>query len=123
MWIEYSNNPCARHVGDCAVRAIALALGVDWEDAYVMLADAGLAMCDLPNSNATIDAVLRMNGFYKEMLPATRHDTYTAEDFCRDNPIGVYVLGFGTHVTTVIDGDIYDIWDCSKEIPQYFWVR
>ena len=123
MWIEYLNNPCARHVGDCAVRAIALALGVDWEDAYIMLADAGLQMCDVMTANSVIDAVLRRNGFYKELIPATRHDDYTAEDFCRDNPVGTYVLGFGTHVACVINGDLYDSWNISQEIPQYVWMR
>ena len=47
----------------------------------------------------------------------------TAEDFCRDNPTGVYVLGFGGHVATIVDGVLYDSWDSSKEIPQYFWSK
>ena len=123
MWIEYNPNPCARSVSDCSVRAISAALGVDWETAYMMLADAGLQMCDLMNSNSVIDAVLRMNGFYKEAIPYLRNDTYTAEKFCRDHPVGVYVLGFGTHVATVIDGDLLDAWNSSQEIPQYVWVR
>ena len=50
-------------------------------------------------------------------------DTFTAEDFCADNPRGVYVLGFGNHVATVIDGVIYDSWNSSQEIPQYYFYR
>lgn len=123
MWVEYNPNPCARMVGDCAVRAISAALDISWEDAYMMLADAGLRMCEIMNANSVIDAVLREHGFYKETVPPFRNDCYTAEKFCRDNPVGVYVLGFGTHVATVVDGNILDAWDSSYEIPQYVWMR
>ena len=30
-WILYNPSPTGRNVGDCAVRAIAKALGTDWE--------------------------------------------------------------------------------------------
>ena len=34
MWIEYNPNPVGRYVGDCAVRAISLALNMPWDDAH-----------------------------------------------------------------------------------------
>lgn len=33
MYIEYNPNPVARKVGDCAVRAVAKALRISWDDA------------------------------------------------------------------------------------------
>lgn len=36
MWIEFNGNPTGRRVGDCAVRAVSVALGIDWEKAYSM---------------------------------------------------------------------------------------
>lgn len=123
MWIEYNKNPTGRRVGDCAVRAVSVALNVDWETAYVMIAVNGFSMGDMPNSNSVWGAVLRQNGFYRESIPNTCPDCYTAEDFCEDHPEGTYVLGFGNHVATVVDGNIYDAWDSSNEIPQYVWYR
>lgn len=123
MWIYYNPNPAGRLVGDCSVRAIARALNVDWETAYCLISDAGFQMADMPSSNGVWGAVLRQNGFYRTSLPNNCPDCYTAEDFCVDNPIGVYVLGFGSHVATVVDGDLYDSWNSSQEIPQYFWFR
>lgn len=123
MYINYNPNPAGRTVGDCAVRAVAKALNITWEDAYRLIATNGYKMADMPSSDSVWGAVLRMHGFYRESIPNTCPDCYTAEDFCIDNPVGVYVLGFGGHVATVVDGILYDSWDSSQEIPQYFWSR
>ena len=123
MWKEYNPNPAGRSVGDCAVRAIAKALDTDWETAYAKIVAAGFNMCDMPSSNSVWGAVLRQNGFYRENIPNDCPDCYTAEDFSEDHPRGVFVLGFGNHVATVVDGFLYDSWDSSKEVPQYFWYR
>lgn len=123
MWIEYNPNPTGRRVEDCAVRAVAMALGIDWEAAYSKIVMAGYNMGDMPHSNSVWGAVLRQNGFYRTAIPDTCPDCYTAEDFANEHPKGVYVLGFGRHTATVIDGNLYDSWDSSQEIPQYVWYK
>lgn len=123
MWREYNPNPTGRKVGDCSVRAIAKALDTDWEQAYAMITANGYAMGDMPSSDSVWGAVLRQHGFYREAIPNTCPDCYTAEDFSRDNPRGTFVLGFGGHVATIVDGDLYDSWDSSNEIPVYVWFK
>lgn len=123
MWIEYNPNPTGRKVEDCSVRAVAKALDTDWETAYSKIALAGFSMGDMPHSNSVWGAVLRQNGFYRTSLPDTCPDCYTAEDFINDHPEGVFVLGFGRHVATAVDGDLYDSWDSLQEIPQYVWYK
>lgn len=123
MWLKYNPNPAGRNVADCSVRAISAALGVDWETAFALIAKAAFQMADMPSSNAVIGAVLRQRGFYRHAIPNTCPECFTAEDFCRDHPHGVYVLGFGNHVATVKDGIILDSWDSSNEIPQYYWSK
>lgn len=123
MWIEYNPNPTGRKVEDCSVRAVAKALDTDWETAYSKIALAGFNMGDMPHSNSVWGAVLRQNGFYRTSLPETCPDCYTAEDFINDHPEGVFVLGFGRHVATAVDGDLYDSWDSLQEIPQYVWYK
>lgn len=123
MWKRYNPNPAGRSVGDCAVRAVAKALDTDWETAYAKLAAAGFNMGDMPSSNSVWGAVLRQNGFYRENIPNECPDCYTAEQFSAVHPRGVYILGFGNHVATIVDGVLYDSWDSSQEIPQYFWYR
>lgn len=123
MYIQYNPNPTGRNVGDCAVRAISKAFDIDWESAYLLIAVAGYNMGDMPSGDSVWGAVLRQNGFYRRSIPNTCPDCYTAEDFCEDNPDGVFVLGFGNHVATVVDGDLYDSWDSSQQIPVYVWYR
>lgn len=122
-YTHFNNNPAGRNVGDCSVRAVSKALGMDWEQAYAHTSSAGYLMADMPSSDSVWGAVLRKNGFYREVIPNSCPECYTAEDFCKDHPNGTYVLGFGGHVATVVDGDIYDSWDSSKEIPQFYWYK
>lgn len=121
VWREFNNNPCGRRVGDCAVRAVSVALDISWEEAFSLLADAAYKMCDMPSSDSVSGAVLRQHGFYRYAIPNDYPDGYTAEDFAIDHPHGTYVLGFGGHVAGVRDGFIYDAWNSSNEIPQYVW--
>jgi hypothetical protein len=121
MYIEFNPNPANRRVGDCAIRAIAKALDIDWETAYAKIVVNGYFMGDVPSADSVWGSVLRQNGFYKETIPNTCPDCYTADDFARDHPDGVYVLGFGGHVATVKDGVLYDSWNSSNEIPIYYW--
>lgn len=122
-WRYFNENPAGRNVGDCAVRAVAVALGIDWETAYLKISEAGYNMADMPSSNSVWGAVLRQNGFYRHAIPTSCPDCYTAERFVQDHPRGTYVLGFGNHVATAKDGFIYDSWDSSQEIPQFYWSR
>lgn len=123
MWVKYNPNPTGRNVEDCAVRALSKALNISWEDAYALIASAGFAMGDMMHSNSVWGAVLRQHGFYRKAIPDTCPDCYTAEDFCKDNPKGIYVLGFGRHVATVVNGQLFDSWNSENEIPQFVWYR
>lgn len=123
MWVKWNPNPTGRSVGDCSVRAISKALDIDWETAYELITENGFAMGDMPSSDSVWGSVLRQHGFYRKAIPNSCPDCYTAEDFARDNPVGTFVLGFGGHVATVVDGVLWDSWDSSQEIPQFVWYR
>lgn len=123
MWIQFNNNPAGRVVGDCAVRAISKALNMGWEAAYIALALNGLQMADMPSSNSVWGSLLRQYGFYRKNLPDTCPVCYTIEDFCEDNPKGLFVVGTGNHVVTIIDSCYFDSWDSGKEIVQFVWYK
>lgn len=121
MWIEYNANPVANRVEDCAIRAVAVALDISWDKAFDLIARSAKAMGGVMHLNAAFGAVLRKHGFERRIIPNTCPDCYTIKDFCRDNPEGVFVVGTGSHVVAVIDGDYIDTWDSGDEIPIYYW--
>lgn len=123
IWMRYLNNPCGKSIGDCAVRAVSVALGVTWYEAFDLLTKEARLACDMPSADAVWGAVLRTHGFKRYALPNSCPACYTAGDFCRDHPRGVYVLAFGGHVAAVRNGVLLDSWDSSAEIPIYYFRR
>lgn len=122
-WKYYNPNPTGRSVGDCAVRAVAAALDISWEEAFDLIAENAIQMGDVISADSVWGATLRQNGYYRMAIPNNCPDCYTAADFARENPDGTFVLGFGGHVATIRDGAIWDSWDSSREIPQFVWYR
>lgn len=80
-------------------------------------------MCDMPSSDAVWGAVLRSEGFKRYGISNNCPECYTAADFARDHPRGVYCLAFGGHVACIRDGVLLDSWDSSGEVPIYFYRR
>ena len=125
MFEYYNNNPVRPEggAGDCAVRAISKALDVTWEKAYVMLSLNGFLMGDMPTANFVIGSVLRENGFKRKSIPNECPECFSVDDFCESFPTGIYVVFSQDHVATVIDGVLYDSWNSSGNVPQFYWSR
>lgn len=121
MWINYNANPIANRVEDCAVRAVAVALDIPWDDAFDLIAHNAKQMGTMMHNNAAWGSVLRQHGFTRSIISNSCPDCYTVEDFCREYPEGIYVVGSNSHTATVIDGNLIDSWNSLGEIPQYFW--
>ena len=125
MYRFYNPNPVRPEggAGDCAVRAIAKALGVTWEKAYAMLAANGFLMGEVMNNDLVWGSILRQRGFRREMIPDSCPDCYTVEDFCNDHPDGIFAVKSDGHVATVVDGILFDSWNSSLNVPIYVWKK
>lgn len=123
IWKYYNSNPVAAREEDCAVRAVCAALGISWDEAFDMIAHNAKQMGAMMHNDAAWGSVLRQHGFIKAIIPNSCPDCYSAEDFCRDNPDGIFVLGFGGHTACVIDGCLLDTWCSLEEIPIYVWYK
>lgn len=122
-YIFYNPSPNGARIGDCVIRAICKALDQTWEHIYVALCVQGFAMHDLPNADSVWGEYLRSQGFQRQIIPNVCPECYTVKDFAMDHPKGTYVLGTGSHAVTVQDGDIYDSWNSSNEIPIFYYTR
>lgn len=121
MYRYYNPNPKRRSANDCVIRAISKITGLSWDDLYIEITSIGFVEKEMPSTNAIWGILLKRFGFRKYLIPDTCPDCYTVKDFCMDNPFGSYILGTGSHVVAVINGDYYDSWDSGNEIPVYYW--
>lgn len=120
MWRRADINPCGASVGDCAVRAVALATGQSWREAYRALCDYGYRLCDMPSANRVFGAYLTDLGYTRQSIP---EGIVSLRSFCRAFPRGTFVVVLPQHVCAVIDGDYLDSWDSGAEEPLYFFRR
>lgn len=123
MFVKYNINPLKNRTGDCTVRAIATVMNKDWDYVYLGLCAQGFVMKEMPSDNDVWRAYLKSQNFTFHSIPDTCPDCYTVEDFCYDHPYGEYILGTGTHVIAVIDGNWYDTWNSGSESPIWYWKK
>lgn len=121
MYKFYNPNPCARFVGDCVIRAITKAEKMTWNEVYISVCIFGLVFCNMPSGNDIWTAFLEYRGYRQYNLPTSRERCLTVRNFCREYPTGNYIVGTGTHVVAVVDGDYYDSWDSGNQVvDRYF---
>lgn len=121
---HYNPNPIKANASDCVIRMLTLVTGQPWAQCYLDVVEKGLAVGDMPSSNATWIPLLLDMGFKRYSLPDTCPiDCYTIEDFAIEHPQGEYVVGTGTHVVCIKDGFVWDSWDSTAEIPIFYLRR
>ena len=120
-YINENLNPFNQIVGDCVVRAVALACRMSWDDALDGLTDMAHYLKNMPNSDVVWGAFLKSMGFVKCSIPNTCPDCYTVREFAEDHPEGVYVLGTGTHAVGIVNGNYHDTFDSGDEQVLCCW--
>lgn len=122
MGYIYTNpNPKGAITGDCVVRAVAIANDISWDMAYLVLSDYGFRMKNMPNADSVWSRALKDFGFTRKIIPDTCPACYTIREFCEDHPEGIYILGTGSHVVAVKDGNYIDTWDSGDDVPIVYW--
>ena len=123
MYQHYQPNPKGVNTDDCVIRALTKALDVDWDTASVYAIVQQIRDSDLYVKNYVWGNLLLRNGFTKHHLPDTCPDCFTVEDFAREHPQGLYILGTGEHTVAVVDGDWYDTFDSGTMIPIVYYEK
>ena len=105
-------NPDGNKESDCVTRAISLASGLPYtEIRQKLFHTAKLLDCEKLCHTCyafLIEQVLKS--------PPKNCDGMTVGDFADLHPFGIYLVRMSGHISTIIDGDCYDIWDC-RDIP------
>ena len=118
MKFEYSNlNPSHKRTGDCAVRAIANALGISWESAIMQLAEMSTVTHVMPNERTNTTAFLKSLGWTKHLAGGRKLKDLRFK--------GTHLVACHHrnkfHLTYVKDGKIIDTWNPELLKVDYYF--
>lgn len=119
MWIYYNCNPLGRETNDCAIRSISLAEGISWDRCYEKLSAIAQEQGILLDDVSFIEPYL--NSKYPTICHKCDKKRMFLKDFLKKYPKGIYLCAMRGHITCVIDGIIYDTWDCSNNMLWHTW--
>lgn len=115
MYKFYNANVHGNFVNDCVVRAIAVAECSTWDDTFDRLSD--LAQED----GILLDDVNFVEDYLDKEYNRVPHYSKTVGEFAEEFPEGVYLVTMPNHITVIIDGVVYDIFDCRNRVMWSAW--
>lgn len=118
MYKYYNRNPLDKKLPDCVCRAISLATRTKYDLVMELLEDNGICYdCE----ELTVDCYSKMLnsiGFEEHCVD----DGQTVDDICNEHPEDIVIIRIEGHLTCSVNGDCYDIWDCTNEKADKYWV-
>ena len=122
---RYHNpNPGKAACGDCAVRALSLALGEDWSTIYEDLCELGGHIYRMPNDKDCVTTYLTRRGFRRTGVPIKKgNKRLTVSGFTELHQEGVYILEIHNHLVAVVNGLYWDTWDSGSKCIYNIWAR
>lgn len=117
MYKYYNHNPLERKLPDCVCRAISLATRTKYDIVMDILEKNGACYdCD----ELTVECYSKM----LNSLNMEEHDANgkTVDELCSENPEEILLVRLEGHLTCCVNGDCYDIWDCTNEKADKYWI-
>jgi len=140
----FNANPKNRITGDCRIRAIATATGVDYNKVVMALAiiqiETGYDQC----ADTGINILMKRLGWKKMPQPRKKNGKkYTGKEFCEvqqkwlqdeknhgnewDDGIVISPRIFcnigGHHEVAIVDGKVWDIWNSTGGCIGNYWIK
>lgn len=116
MWVYHNQNPLKREVNDCVIRSISLAQNKSWNRVYDELSEYAKKEATLLDDVTFVEPYL--NDRYNKVCYRCNKCKTTLKEFIDTHKQGVYLVTMKGHITCVIDGVLYDTWDCRE---RYIW--
>ena len=115
----YNHNPYNLKLKDCVCRAISTAIGLCYEAVDNLL---DLTACTYGCDKLCVCCYSKL---LEEVLCYDRVECdfqKTVEDVATEFPRNKVLVRVKEHLTTVVYGNILDIWDCSDELVDCYWI-
>lgn len=110
--------------GDCGVRAMSIALGLDYRAVYAQLAQANADNGRAKSARNGINKIVfgeALKGYGWIWCKAPVFSGRKAR--CSDLPKGTYIAKQAHHFVAVIDGVAHDTWDCTHKMVYGYWAK
>lgn len=115
----YNHNPDNVKIKDCVCRAISTATGLRYQVVDNLLRlTADRYSCDKL-------CVCCYHKLLENIFCYTRYECNfrrTVRDIARTHPNDRVIIRVDAHLTSSINGNILDIWDCSEELVDCYWI-
>lgn len=124
----YNRNPKDKLTNDCVIRAIATATEKTWGEVYNTLCEMGLKYGLMPNDPKCYERYLKELGWVKHNQPRKDDNTkYSGSEFVKTTEYrniknNAVIAKIGSHhMTVIVNGKIYDTWNCSGNKIGNYW--
>ena len=115
MYKFHNANVRGRFTNDCTIRAISVAEGKTWDETYDELSEIA------QEEGTLLDDVGFIEGYLDNRYDRVPHYSKTVGEFAEEYPVGVFLVTMPNHITVVIDGVVYDIFDCRNRSMWASW--
>lgn len=116
MFIYYNANPDGERVGDCVIRAISLALDIDYYDVIdILYKNSNYFNCDMLVRDC-------YGTFLDKYFPRIKTENKTVEEVAKDFKNNILVIRIEGHLTASLYSDVIDTWDTREELVDVFWI-
>lgn len=120
-YIKFNNHPKGLNTSDCVVRAISKAFDNDYLETRRELNRAKREL-GFQNYKDTKFLYKHLEDYERIILKALRGEPrIKGYDFTEMYPKGTYILKMAGHISVMIDGVIYDTWDCRYRTVYTAW--
>ena len=115
MYKFYNANAKGNFVNDCVIRAISVAEGKTWDETYLKLSDIA------QEEGILLDDVNFVEGYLDSRYKRVPHCSKTVGEFMEECPKGHYLITMEGHITVIINGVLYDTFDCRDRRIWCIW--
>ena len=115
----YNRNPDKIHTKDCVCRAVSTATNLRYEAVHNLL--------DITAEEFNCDklCICCYHHLLEDILCYVRHNCNfksTVSDIATSYPNNTLIIRVEEHLTSSVNGVVLDIWDCSNELVDCYWI-
>jgi len=111
------------NTNDCVIRAISIATEQDYKKVWNELFELACKTGFMPNDKKCFDTYLESLGWTKKSPLKYGNKKYKVKNVGQFFKGKNVIIHTTNHLTTLVDGDLNDIWDCREWCANSYYVK